>query len=68
MELIDTIRATGLKISIASSCWDNKEDCRATELLKEVRDLLMDYFNIEQDVEVQEGNIRCPMCGHIVIK
>ncbi len=68
MELTDVIRIVNQKVLDAEESYGDDDVNNSTDCLLEARDMLMEFFNIEQDVEVQESNVRCPMCGHIVIK
>ena len=68
MELEDVVRKIVETAQQAEFEFGEENDEGATEFLMAIRNLLMEFFNIEQDVEAPEGIVRCPMCGHLVIK
>ncbi len=65
MELKDVItQATGWMEFAETSFGDESEDA-ATEWLKKSRDLLMEFFNVEQDEPFLAGQNKCPACGKV---
>ncbi len=65
MELTDVIRQTGKWMEYAENSFGDGDEDTATEWLKKSRDMLMEFFNIEQDAPLLPDENRCPDCGKL---